>query len=292
MSKAATTSGVPSFLGGLSEVAAQYDGFILDLWGVVHDGVNPFPDTIPTLRELRRAKRKVWMLSNAPRRAQLVVDRLTAMGVTPDLYDGVVTSGEATWMSLRDRYLSEFGRRIFFIGPPRDSNLYEGLGAEIVRDPAAADFVLCCGIDDFSDGLEKYLTMLDACAAQNLPMICANPDRVVHVGDQLVLCAGSLADAYEERGGAVTYFGKPHKLVYRLCREGMGTGNVMAVGDAMITDIAGATGAGLDSALVLSGIHREDFGEHDPETLTENQVRGFLESFPYRPNYLLPRLFW
>jgi HAD superfamily hydrolase (TIGR01459 family) len=279
---------LPEFADGLSEIAGLYDGVILDLWGVVHNGIEPFPDTIPTLKELKRGKRRVWFLSNAPRRAHTVVARLSEMGVTPDLYDGIMTSGEATYMQLRDRYLKEWGRNCYHLGPDRDVSLYEGLDINIVASPLEADFILNSGIDDFSDTADKYRPVLEQAASKNLPMICANPDRVVHIGDHLAICAGTLADVYEQLDGQVTWFGKPHRLVYRLCLDAMGTRRVLAVGDAMPTDIAGAAGAGIDSALVVSGIHREDVGNGREQ----NRLQEFLKPYPYRPNYIFDRLHW
>lgn len=278
---------MPRHIKGLEDVAAQYDGFILDLWGVVHDGINPFPTTIPALKELRRARRRVYMLSNAPRRAELVAIKLKEMGVTPDLYDGIVTSGEATHHALRDKYLASWGRKCFHMGAAaRDGSIYGDLDVQIVKTPEEADFVLNSGIETFADTADQYRPLLAACRAKNLPMICANPDRVVHIEDQLVICAGALADIYVEMGGTVEWFGKPYRDVYKLCLAGLGleAGRVLAVGDGMPTDIEGANGQGMDSALVISGIHRDHFGEnHSPR---------FFEDYPFKPTYLLNKFSW
>lgn len=277
-------------INGLGDVVHLYDGFILDLWGVVHDGIKPFADTIPTLQEMKRAKRKIWLLSNAPRRVHAVVQKLTEMGVTPDLYDGIMTSGEATHLALQSRYLEKWGRRCLHMGSrTRDASIYEGLDIQIVDTPDEADFVLNSGIEDFSDVVEKYTPVLEACAARNLPMICANPDRIVHVEDKLVICAGTLADVYEQLDGQVVWYGKPYKSVYSMVLDAMGVGRVLAVGDSMITDIAGATGAGLEGVLVTSGIHREEF---EGESKGENHLHDFLARYPFRPRYLLEKFKW
>jgi HAD superfamily hydrolase (TIGR01459 family) len=274
----------PKHISGLSEVFGLYDGLILDLWGVVHDGVKPFPDTLPALAALKKAKRKVWLLSNAPRRAWTVAERLEQMGIPRDMYDGLLTSGEAAWQALQDELLEKWGRRCLHIAArDRDHSLYEGLDIELVDDPAQADFALNSGIDDFSDTLEKYIPLLSDCARHKLPMLCANPDKVVHIEDKLVICAGTLADAYAAMEGEVISFGKPYRDVYRRCLEHMGTRKVLAVGDSMMTDIAGATGAGLDSALVTSGIHRDDFA---------NGQGYSLENYLYKPVYFMDRFRW
>lgn len=277
---------MPRSIRGLSEIGAGYDGLILDLWGVIHDGVAPLPAAIPALLALKKTGKKVWLLSNAPRRAYTVAAKMEEMGIAPGLYDGLLTSGEASWQALGDGLLERWGRRCLHIGRAADSSLYESLEIDLTRDPAAADFVLASGVEDFADPLEKYLPLLRACLARGLPMLCANPDRVVHIEDKLVICAGTLAHFYEGQGGQVVSFGKPYRDVYRRCLQEMGPRRrVLAVGDSMLTDIAGATGAGLDSALVTSGIHREEFAPG-------SRVEEFLRQYPYRPTYILPQFAW
>lgn len=288
-----TANDQPRGLSGLGEVAGLYDGFILDLWGVVHDGLNPYADTIATLQELKRAGRIVWMLSNAPRRAHIIAEKLSSMGIGSDLYDGLLTSGEATWMALKERYLEQWGRKCFHLGPPeKDASLYENLDIDIVKEPAQADFVLNSGVHDFDDTAEQYIPVLTACADAGLPMLCANPDRIVHVGDKLVICPGTFADMYTEMDGQVVYYGKPYASVYNLVLAQMGVKKVMAVGDAMVTDIAGATGAGLDSALVTSGIHRDAFTSTADAQNYPVAAQGFFHEYPYRPTYLMSALRW
>jgi HAD superfamily hydrolase (TIGR01459 family) len=277
---------------GLAEVAGAYDGFILDLWGVVHDGTKVFPDTVSTLREMKRAKRKVWLLSNAPRRAFIVREQLERMGVTPDLYTGVMTSGEASWQALQNRYLKEWGRKCYHLGPGRDESLYQDLDMELVIAPESADFILNTGVLDFSHDPNVYAPVLEAAAARNLPMLCANPDRIVHVGDKLVYCAGAIADVYSGMDGAVAFIGKPHKEVYRLCFDGLGTRKVLAVGDAMPTDVAGAVGAGIDSVLVQGGIHRDDLPRIAEMTAEKGRPEKFFSGYLYRPNFVIDRLHW
>jgi HAD superfamily hydrolase (TIGR01459 family) len=269
---------------GLSELLGLYDGFILDLWGVVHDGVAPFRDTIPALTALKQGQKKVWLLSNAPRRSYTVVTRLAEMGISPGMYDGVLTSGEMSWQALRDTLLAKWGKRCFHIGPARDKSLYEELDIELADGPSGADFVLNSGVVDFDDTLERYQLVLHDCLRHRLPMLCANPDRMVHVENQLVICAGTFAELYEGMGGEVISFGKPYREVYRRCLSEMGTKRVLAVGDSMLTDIKGATGAGLDSVLVLSGLHREETGE--------NELQDFLAKYPFQPDYLMKSFAW
>lgn len=283
---------MPQILPGIGDIAGFYDGYILDLWGVLHDGIAPFPDTIPTLQEMRRGKRNVWLLSNAPRRAAAVADFLTAMGITPDLYDGIMTSGEATYHAMADRYLAQWGKRCLHIGPKHDVSLLDGLDVVLTEDPAAADFLLCTGVRNPADTAEPYRDLLAAAAEAGLPFLCANPDRIVHVGDRLVLCPGTFADIYMEMDGQVTWFGKPYRQVYSHCLGAMPGQKVLAIGDGMPTDIAGATGAGIDSMLITGGIHRAELPIDDFSTIGQNRIYEFFSGFPYRPRYLAEKLNW
>ncbi|MDG3440510.1 TIGR01459 family HAD-type hydrolase [Nitrospirillum amazonense] len=263
---------IPLFTG-LSQLADRYDGFVLDLWGVVHDGIAPYPGVPECLKTLRARGKRVCLLSNAPRRVDAAAARLTEMGLTPDHYDALLTSGEATHDALRDppdAWHRALGPKLLHIGPDRDAGVYLDLGGRLKVDrPEEADFVLNTGIVDFSESLADYEPTLAACAALKLPMVCANPDLVVHVGPQLVICAGELARRYEELGGDVRQHGKPYPGVYARCFDllgGMAPDRILAVGDSLRTDMAGANAAGIDGLLIAGGIHREELGVADPLT--------------------------
>lgn len=250
-------------LTGFAPLAARYRGFVVDLWGVVHDGVTPYAGAVDCLARLRALGKPAALLSNAPRRAAVAQRGMRRMGIADDLYAGLITSGEVTHRMLRDRddpWFAALGRRMVHIGPDRDRNIYEGLGLEPVTEPAAADFVLNTGPDYRSPtDLSLYEGSLRACAAARLPMICANPDLEVIRGGEPVICAGALAKRYEALGGAVRWIGKPDPAVYRpaLAMLGLRRAEVLAVGDALRTDIAGAAAAGVDACWVLGGIHRD-----------------------------------
>jgi HAD superfamily hydrolase (TIGR01459 family) len=272
-----TPTTLPVF-AGISGLADRYDGYILDLWGVLHNGVEPYPGVIDCLDRLRASGKRVCLLSNAPRRCASVRQKLAGMGITPDHYDHLMTSGEATHEALidpPDDWHAALGKRCLHIGPPRDKDVFEGAGLEMVDDPAEATFVVNTGIDDFDETIADYDPILKACASRSLPMVCANPDLVVVVGTKMAICAGMLAQRYEELGGSVRYHGKPHAPVYRRCFDLLGIHDrqrIAAVGDSFRTDVAGANAAGIDAVLVTSGIHLEEmataWGEHpDPRKL-------------------------
>jgi len=252
-------------LDRFAPLAARYGGFIVDLWGVVHDGVAPYPGAVDCLARLRDAGKKVVLLSNAPRRADVAAAGMVAMGIARDLYAGLVTSGEVTHALLRDRDLPAYaalGRRLYHIGPERDRNVFAGLDYLPVAHPAEADFVLNTGPDDTRTptAVAPWFDELAACRAAGLPMVCANPDLEVIRGGARVICAGALALHYAAIGGAVLWVGKPDPAVYRpvFARLDLSPAAVLAVGDALRTDIAGAAAVGVDACWVLGGIHGAD----------------------------------
>jgi HAD superfamily hydrolase (TIGR01459 family) len=251
-------------LAGLAELAWQYDGFIIDLWGVVHDGVAPYAGAVDCLKQL--TGRPVLLLSNAPRRVGPSGDALRKLGVDDTLYTNLLTSGEATWLALRDRpdaWLQALGHHVYHLGPDRDRSVIEGLNLDLVQTPGAASFILNTGPDDLRDGcsLDEFKPELQACLDAGLKMICANPDLEVVRGGKRILCAGALAEFYEAAGGDVRWIGKPDGAIYDQAMEIMGLPRtrLLAIGDSLRTDIAGAARSGMDSVWVLGGIHASDF---------------------------------
>ncbi|NYZ12908.1 TIGR01459 family HAD-type hydrolase [Azospirillum sp. RWY-5-1] len=291
---------MPDFqtITGLSQVIDRYDGVILDLWGVIHDGGKPYDGVPDCLDRLAAAGKAVCLLSNAPRRTAGVEAKLSGMGIGPDRYQHVMTSGEAAFEALRDRndpWHAKLGNRLYHLGPKRDRDVFETLGCVEAASPDAADFVLNTGTLDFDDTLDVYVPVLEACAAAGLPMICANPDLVVLIGDQMALCAGTLAQHYETLGREVAYHGKPHAPVYRRCLELMGGPDrqrVLAIGDSFRTDVAGANAAGIDSAFVTGGIHREELGIRWGETPDPERLAMAAATAGQTPTYVIPRLVW
>ena len=280
-------------LSGIAPLAPAYDGFILDLWGVVHDGVRPYPGAHDCLMRLRAAGKRIVMLSNAPRRADPVRRQLLRMGIGEDLYDGVMTSGEATHLLLRDRpddWTAALGRRVFHLGPERDRNVLTGLDVDVSETPEDATCVLNTGPDDATNPTDPaaFDPALRICAGRGLPMICANPDLEVIRGGVRVLCAGTFARRYAAMGGDVRSVGKPDPLIYGPVLDMLGVPKprLIAVGDALRTDIAGAAAIGVDSCWVLGGIH----GDH----LTENagQVEAEAREASLAPVASVPHFVW
>ena len=248
---------------GLGDIAEQYDSYILDLWGCLHDGVAIYPAALDALRRLKSAGKRAIILSNAPRRAHEVAARLTDMGIAPDLYERLFTSGEETWRALSQNgvdVLKGRGRHVYPIMAWRDRARFEGVEAIEVNDPARADFILVTGTETGREELASFDAMLAPAAARGVPLVCANPDLVVHRGGVEEICAGSIAQRYELLGGPVIWFGKPYPAVYRriLSECGLEPGRLLCVGDAVRTDVAGGAGIGAATLLTIGGIHHEE----------------------------------
>jgi HAD superfamily hydrolase (TIGR01459 family) len=267
-------------LRGLSEIIHDYRAVLLDLWGVIHGGVAPYPHVLETLLELRRAGRPIALLSNAPRRAATVERRLAEIGVPREAYDALMTSGEAAHEALAarpDPDHAALGRRYVYIGPEWDMDVVADLDYASVGDVEEAHFLLCVGLFDEADPLESYDPLFAAAKARDLPMICVNPDLVVHRQSGITSpCAGLLARHYRDahRGRAI-YHGKPDPGIFRDAAAALdvpGDARILVVGDSLTTDIKGAHAAGYDSLFVTRGIHAGELGiepgaEPDPRSV-------------------------
>ena len=279
---------VPS-IPGIAAVAPRYDGFILDLWGVIHDGVAPMPGAVDCLRALIAGGKRIALLSNAPRRAEDVIRRIAQIGVPAGTYHHVMSSGEEAWQYLRrrdDPFYAALGRRCLHICSDRDLEIRDGLGLDYVDTAEAAQFILNTGPAGWDDTIEDYAPLLRRALACGLPMVCANPDLVVMHGARMALCAGALAQWYETEGGRVRWHGKPYRSVYDSCLALLGIDDrsrILAIGDSLRTDIAGAAGAGLDSLLIAGGIHAEEFGMSGAQEPDFAQIRAVLAAGSYNP---------
>ena len=287
-------SRAPTFLPGLAAVARNYDGFIIDLWGTVHDGVQAYEAAIDVLPRLRAQGAPVCLLSNAARSIPDIATKLTVMGIDQRCYDHLVSSGEATIAALRhpDPSHEVPGGTYYFIGPEDGAPLLHGLGYIRVDDPSAAGFILNTGSTPGTD-LTHYERTLRACLRRRLPMICSNPDLFVKVGGRRIMCAGTIARRYEALGGKVCYYGKPDPAIYRDCLERMKrpADAVLAVGDGLETDIAGAHGAGMDSVFVLGGLHADYLDQAGAAPACE-LLQPLFARCGCTPTYVIPYLRW
>jgi HAD superfamily hydrolase (TIGR01459 family) len=256
----------PRLIDGLSQIAPDHDALICDIWGVVHDGHAPFPEAAEALRHFRRERGKVVLLSNAPRMPDSVVEQFRRIGVATDCYDAIVTSGGATREDLERRGPLS----LYYIGPPGDLGLLDGLPITCTGIEEA-DLAVCIGlVDDLTETPGDYGDRLAPMRARNLPMLCANPDLKVYRGKQLCWCAGALAKAYQELGGEVVYYGKPYPAIYRAALTAAGNPQKpLAIGDALVTDLKGAQGAGIEALFIADGLHGEEIEPYTARHLGE-----------------------
>lgn len=243
----------------MSCLARRYDVWLADIWGVMHDGLHPFPQAVEACRLFRDGGGTVILISNAPRPRDTVAEQLLAVGVPADCYDGIATSGDVTRMLIA----GHAGSTLHHLGPERDLPIYDGLGVSL-GEPDDAAAVVCSGLwDDEIETPDDYAELLRHFLALGLPMICANPDITAERGKKLIYCAGAIAGAYAKLGGQVIYAGKPHKPIYDLAlalvmaKRGaaLPRHRIIAIGDGIRTDIAGAAAQNIDSVFVASGVH-------------------------------------
>jgi HAD superfamily hydrolase (TIGR01459 family) len=286
-------------LDGLRDVADRYDAYIVDVWGVLYDGGTlAYPGVIDCLERLHGRGTRIVVLSNSPRRADIVQARLDSIGIDRHLYSHLVTSGEETWRHLSTRpdpWYQALGLKGFDTGPSRFSGVVDGTEFSVVPDIEAADFVLNTGPDGLDDKVELYEPVLQSAIRRKLPMICANPDLEVVMDGRLTLCAGGIAQRYIALGGDVRYHGKPHSEIYERCFEllsGIPHARIAALGDGLMTDIPGARKAGIDAILVAAGLPSEQLGIPSGARPEQGSLDALCKSYGESPTAALATLAW
>ena len=280
---------------GFSTLAEAYDGVICDVWGVLHNGVSPYPAAAEALSRFRALGKAAVLLTNAPRPAKAVEELLSRQyAIDSTSYDEIVTSGSVA----RKVFESESRRRVFHLGPSHNLGLFEGLDVELVGEDEAEYVALTGLFDDETETAETYRPMFLRFIERGLKVYCANPDVIVERGHRLVYCAGALAQLYVELGGDATIIGKPYKPVYDAALAAIGRAlgrpvdksRVLAIGDGLPTDIKGAWNQGIDVLMVTAGIHGADFGD----LLSPDPVRlaARLDAEGLGIRAAIPRLVW
>jgi HAD superfamily hydrolase (TIGR01459 family) len=285
-----------AFISGLAEIAERYDAIYCDVWGVLHNGMTAHAGAAVALKRFRAMGKQVVLISNAPRPGLSVVGQLDRLGVPRDAYDDILTSGDLTRAIVQER----IDQRVFHLGPERDKPIFDGLDAKFAG-AGEADYCVCSGLfNDDEDKMEDYDPLLRTMRERGLLMVCANPDIVVERGDTLIACAGAIAHAYEGIGGEVVYNGKPHRPVYDAAFERLKAlgapsdlprSRILAVGDAIRTDIAGALDFGAETLLIARGIHTHEL-ELDKIVLHPDTAEGWLSRQTHRPHAILDKLVW
>jgi HAD superfamily hydrolase (TIGR01459 family) len=245
----------------LGDLAPGYDAILSDVWGVVHNGLTATPEACAALAAFRRKGGQVVLITNAPRPREEVIKQIDNFGVPRDAYDDIVSSGDVTRSVIQSRP----GQSIYHLGPDRDKPIFAGL--DVTFAPLeSADYVVCSGLEnDDHETAEDYRPRLEKMLVRKLFMVCGNPDVVVERGPRLVYCAGAIADLYKAMGGEVLYAGKPYRPIYELAllqaKGKTPLDRVLAIGDSLRTDFAGANAVGVDFVFLTAGIHAADFAD-------------------------------
>lgn len=274
-------------------LSQAYEVVLCDVWGVLHDGLNAHLAAADALTRFRADGGAVVLVSNAPRASDWVISHLDSYGVPRSAWDAVITSGDVTRHMLAERGVTS----VHHIGPMRDVPLFDDERIERVSIDDAAIAVVT-GLDhDATEVPEDYRARLEALKERGMPLICANPDLVVQIGESLVWCAGSLADMYREMGGETHYAGKPYAPVYDaalgvasdILKRDIDRARVIAIGDAVRTDLAGATAAGVDCLFIADGIHGDELGRGSPDP---DKLDALFAEHGYHPVAVMPQLAW
>lgn len=283
------------FLDGIRSIAGDYDLFLLDQWGVLHNGEALHAGARAAMLALRDAGKQIVLISNSSKRSEVSVANLEKMGIERALYDTVITSGEIAWQAMKagdDPYYASLGTRCMMFTWGGDNSFLEGQELEKVDSLDDAEFVLLSGTSGAD--ASSYDETLRAAAARNLPMLCLNRDMVsVDPTGRLVDCSGKVAQRYESFGGEVRYHGKPGRDIYEVCLAAAPSAKrPIAVGDSLHHDIAGAAGMGIDSIFVTAGIHRFELGVADGGCPDADAVARVAEEYGVTPTFTMPSFVW
>ncbi|MGF1626395.1 MAG: TIGR01459 family HAD-type hydrolase [Alphaproteobacteria bacterium] len=286
-------------VAGLADIADRFDGYIVDLWGVIHDGARPFPGSVDALERLVAAGKQVCLLSNAPRRSAGLVERLREMGVPDAAYHHLLSSGEATYLALRDRPDAAhraLGQRCYMIGPDYNKGIMpDGEGVTVVDRLEDADFCLVTAWGGQGVLLEDYDPMLRLMRDRDMVMICGNPDLEVIQDGARHYCAGAIGARYGAMGGTMIYHGKPHPGVYDMALAAIGItdrARVAGIGDSFTTDVPGARNAGIAAVFIAEGIYGEALGLHDDAPLSLDRVKGLSAMHGVAPDIVMRSFVW
>ena len=286
------------YLPGLSSVVDRYDALLLDQWGVLHDGVKPYPGAIDCLARLNAAGKTVIILSNSGRSGEENARFMARMGFDRGHFSAVVSAGDDARDAVQtsdDPFYRGLGRRCLLMARERDSDLVAGLGLEVVSDVEQADFLFALSLDAPRQSVSGWQAVMNRAVARGLPMVCGNPDLAqVTPGGTLLEAVGLLAVRYAELGGQVRSHGKPSPRIYEACLERVSCERerIVAVGDSLPHDVLGASGVGLASILVASGVHREELGIAFGESPDPARCAALFEQAGVVPDHVVPSFRW
>jgi HAD superfamily hydrolase (TIGR01459 family) len=289
------------FCQGISDISDSYAGFIIDQWGVLHNGDEPYEGVIECLKELKSRNKYIIILSNSGKRADQNKERLKKIGIGPSLYDEILTSGEMTWQGLKNQdegFFRGLGKKCYIISRGGDTSIVDNLDIEVVSDIKKASFLMISGTDAPEKTMEDYEPILKQAVRQRLTALCANPDSLGVMGAGYIMGAGSLARRYQDFGGVVHYIGKPHQPIFQRCikilqGKEIYPGQTIIIGDTMAHDVLGGTLVNIDTCLVKCGLHQPAFANAKLPIETDRALALLINQYnKVRPKYLLDTMKW
>lgn len=273
-------------LEGIRDLAERFDVLVLDQFGVLHDGVAPYPGAVETLVRLKQAGKRTLLLSNSGKRSAPNEARLVKLGFVPDSWGHFLSSGEVAWQNLRRQLANEAGLRCLLIARDGDRSAVEGLPLTLGETGADADIVLLSASEGDRFDLDHYRRLLQPAAARGVRCLCTNPDKIMLTPVGPRFGAGRIAELYAELGGEVSWIGKPFPEIYTAALDMLGApdpARVVCVGDSIEHDIAGGQGAGLRTALVMTGVL---------ETSSEAERNRLFAEHGAVPDFLVRTFAW
>ncbi|MGQ0527824.1 MAG: TIGR01459 family HAD-type hydrolase [Alphaproteobacteria bacterium] len=289
------------FCQGISDISDSYSGFIIDQWGVLHDGHKPYDGVVDCLKELKNRNKYILIVSNSGKRAEQNRDRMKEIGISPNLYDEIITSGEMTWQGLKNQdngFFRNLGKKGYLITRGKDRSIVNGLDIQIVEDVKDAEFLIISGADSPEKTLEDYEPVLKVAVRKQMMAICANPDTRGIMGAEDLMGPGTLARRYQDFGGVVHFIGKPHQPIFQHCiqilqKRDIYPGETIMIGDAMAHDILGGSLVNIDTCLVKCGLHAPNFENAKTPFQTHRALELLVNQYnKVRPKYLVERLEW
>lgn len=285
---------------GISAIADLYDLYFVDLFGVIHDGIALYPGAREVISKLTAMQKTVIFVSNAPRRSFKSQETLTKLGITPNLYKGIVTAGDVAFDYLKQNQIhKDHSTGYFYIGPDRDRELLADL--KLYQETSAVEeaaFLLVTGYFNNDYNIEPIMPLLKRALKYNIPLLCANPDlEIVRQNGKHEPCAGVIARLYSKAGGTVKYFGKPYKEIYQLASQVIGIATnqmqrILAIGDGLETDIKGANEFGIDSLFITDGIFKAQVTDQNSQKLNLDKLNSCSAEFLAYPTFAMPQLIW
>ncbi len=294
-------SGNTTYCDGLYDLVDIYDGFIIDQWGVLHDGIKPYAGVIDALKQLKAHDKQVIILSNSGKRSEYNKEYLSDMGIKRVKYLDVLSAGEAVWQGLKNKDEGAFKELInktkcYLIAKGDDVSLLQGLDdIEVVQDIDDAEFILITGCDAPHKTIEDYEDVLKKAATRRIPAICANPDEVSVFGRERRMGPGVIAKKYQEFGGVSHMIGKPYSHVFKHCIsmfKNIIPSKMVVIGDSLYHDIAGANAIDMDSVFITGGLHASEFKADATEDIKHRHVEHLIHQYSARPLWVMDRLIW